>query len=75
MLNTSEFPRDAKESFLWQILENPEDVPEKYYLSEKAVMGILKRAEKRGKVLPKELKEALEIQARSYHLEESQPIQ
>lgn len=57
MLNTGESPNAAAESTLSQILEA--DVPEKYYLSEKACIGILRRAEKRGKELPKMLKEAL----------------
>lgn len=35
----------------------------KYSLSEKACLGILNRAARRGKELPKELKEALERQA------------
>lgn len=35
----------------------------KYYLSAKACSGILNRANKRGKELPKELKDALERQA------------
>ena len=35
-------------------------VPQKYYLSHKACKGILRRAERRGKVLPPMLKAALE---------------
>ena len=35
------------------------DVSEKYYLSQKACQGILRRAEKRGKELPEALKSAL----------------
>jgi hypothetical protein len=61
MHNTGECPNEEKESFLSQILE---DTPqEKYYLSAKACQGILRRAEKRGKQLPQELKEALERQS------------
>ena len=48
-------------SHLSQILV--EDAPQKYYLSAKACIGILNRANKRGKDLPKVLKEALETQA------------
>ena len=48
-------------SRLSQILEA--EAPQKYYLSAKACEGILRRAEKRGKELPKELREALEKQA------------
>lgn len=40
-------------------------VDEKYNLSPKACDGILSRAARRGKPLPKELVEALERQARS----------
>ena len=54
---TRECHRDAEESFLWQILE--EDVPQKYFLSERACVGILRRSEKRGKPLPQVLKNAL----------------
>ena len=60
-LNTGESPRDVKESFLSQILE--EHPPRKYYLSRKACLGILRRSAERGKGLPAKLKEALEIQA------------
>ena len=41
------------------------DVPEKYYLSQKACLGILRRASSRGKELPSVLKEALMKQAAS----------
>ncbi len=60
MRNTSESLKDAKESFLSQILQ--ENVPEKYYLSQRACSGIL-RASARGKELPELLKRALEKQA------------
>ena len=39
------------------------DVPQKYYLSEKACLGILRRASERGKKLPEALRVALERQA------------
>lgn len=62
MLNTGESPREEKGSSLSQILEaNPHP---KYYLSRKACLGILRRAKERGKELPPQLKEALELQAR-----------
>lgn len=51
-------PSAAVESTLWQILE--EDAPERYYLSAKACAGVLRRVERRGKTLPKMLREALE---------------
>ena len=57
---TKECHRDVEESFLWQILE--EQVQEKYFLSEKACRGILRRSEKRGKTLPEVLKTALMVQ-------------
>ena len=57
-LNTGECPSVAVESTLSQILEV--NAPQKYYLSAKACAGILRRAARRGKELPKMLKEALE---------------
>lgn len=57
MLNTSVSPNDAKECFLWQVLED--EVSPKYSLSQKACEGILRRAEARGKVLPDLLRQAL----------------
>ena len=55
------FPSNGSESTLSAILEI--DVPKKYYLSPKACQGILRRAQKRGKILPTLLKSALEAQA------------
>lgn len=55
--NTGECPRDERESTLSQILQ--ENVPEKYFLSQKAALGILRRTKKRGKELPDMLKDAL----------------
>lgn len=60
-LNTGASPKDAAASFLWQILQ--EAPPRKYYLSRTACLGILRRAEVRGKELPPKLRRALEIQA------------
>ena len=57
-LSIGEFPSVARESTLSQILVP--NAPEKYYLSRTACEGILRRAEKRGKELPKMLKDALE---------------
>lgn len=65
-LNIGECPNAAAESFLSQILQPTEDVPEKYYLSARACLGILRRAKKRGKELPEELRIALDRQARIY---------
>jgi DNA (cytosine-5)-methyltransferase 1 len=39
------------------------EVPQRYYLSKTACLGILRRAEERGKELPFQLKAALEVQA------------
>ena len=47
------------------------DVPPKYYLSQKACLGILRRAERRGKELPKILKIALTVQADIANLQEN----
>ena len=69
MLNISEAPKDYFESpkegegyGLSQILQKPEDVPKKFYLSRKACQGIINRSAKRGKPLPPTLKRALEQQ-------------
>lgn len=56
-----ESPKDERGSHLSQILE---DSPHpKYYLSAKACAGILNRADRRGKILPPKLREALERQS------------
>lgn len=60
-LNTGVSPREEKESSLSLILQ--EDPPDRYYLTRKACLGILRRASERGKELPEKLKRALEIQA------------
>ena len=57
MRNTSESLSVAAESSLSEILQV--DAPEKYSLSPKACLGILRRAEKRGKMLPDMLRDAL----------------
>lgn len=59
MPNFSECPNDAKESSLLDILETGA-VPRKYYLSQLACRGILRRAAKRGKSLPERLRIMLE---------------
>ena len=62
MLNTGPRPHnEGGASSLLRILE--EHPPRKYYLSKAACLGILRRAEQRGKALPSQLKEALELQA------------
>ena len=61
MLNTSECPKDAVECSLWQILQAT--APSRYSLSQTACLGILRRAECRGKLLPPLLEAALRMQA------------
>ena len=60
---TGESPNVENVSTLSQILQA--GAPEKYYLSPKACLGILRRASARGKDLPELLKIALERQAAS----------
>ncbi len=59
----SELPNGVSVSRLSLILVD--DAPQKYCLSAKACQGILNRAERRGKALPAELKEALEQQVKN----------
>lgn len=59
-LNFGEYPNVAEESGLSQILED--NVPQRYYLSARACVGVLRRAERRGKELKPILKLALEQQ-------------
>ena len=61
MRSTGEFPREENASTLSQILTA--GVPEKYFLSRKACLGILHRASVRGKKLPDVLASALMLQA------------
>ncbi len=62
MLNGSAWPNGASACSLSSVLETG-PIPEKYYLSARACSGILRRADKRGKQLPKALREALEAVA------------
>lgn len=66
--NTSESPNGVEEcsSSLSLILQSPSDVPTRYYLSAKACSGILRRAERHGKNLPKWLNEALKAVATNH---------
>ena len=59
MRNISEFHSAAGVSSLSDILETG-DLPRRYFLSAKACKGILRRAEKRGKALPTQLRRALQ---------------
>ena len=58
-LNTSEWPSDADVCLLSDTLEIG-DVPQRFYLSQKACRGILRRAKRRGKELPPMLDQALQ---------------
>ena len=58
MLNIGEYPSVENESTLSEILED--NVPEKYYLSPKACLGILRRAKNKGRKLPDNLRIVLE---------------
>jgi hypothetical protein len=60
--NGSEFRNGGVASSLSSILETGEIDP-RYYLSRKACAGILRRAAKRGKILPAALAAALEAVA------------
>lgn len=60
--SSGRFHSDGGVSSLSDILETG-DVPRKYFLSPTACSGILRRAEKRGKKLPKVLEDALRTQA------------
>jgi hypothetical protein len=57
--NFSAWPNDAAVCSLWQVLESG-SIPREYFLSSTACAGILRRAEKRNKALPEQLREALE---------------
>ena len=57
-LSTLEFPSGAVACSLSDILEAG-NVPQRFFLSATACRGILRRAEKRGKELPGQLKQAL----------------
>ena len=59
-LNSSEYPSDAVECSLSDVLEESGEQLRKYYLSPKAAAGILRRSERRGKKLPEPLAAALE---------------
>jgi hypothetical protein len=82
MLRTSESHSEGEESLLSDILETG-DLPQKYYLSQKACQGILRRAEKRGKTLPKTLELALtqvahskqEIATAQIQMDSTKPLQ
>lgn len=63
MRSFGESPNVAVASRSSQILEA--NAPQKYYLSAKACLGIIRRAERRGKELPPTLREALMAQSKA----------
>src|SRR5699024_1877923 len=63
MRNIGEYPSEENESFLSQILMEEEHP--KYYLSQRACEGILRRAKQRSKELPEILQKVLKKQAMS----------
>ena len=56
--NISPWPNAAVVCSLWQVLERG-SIPQQFFLSSRACAGILRRAEKRGKELPQQLRAAL----------------
>lgn len=55
----SESPRDAAVCSLSDVLES--HAPQRFFLSQKAAQGILRRAQKRGRTLPERLMTALQV--------------
>jgi hypothetical protein len=53
------YPSDDGVCSLSHVLEDSRAVPARFYLSQKACAGILRRAERRGKTLPPLLDQAL----------------
>lgn len=70
-LNTSTWPSDGRARSLSDVLETG-PLPQRYFLSARACAGILRRAERRGKTLPRQLHEALATMA-GHLLEETAP--
>ncbi len=62
-LSISAWPNDASVCSLSDVLEEPGSVPRRFFLTPRACAGILRRAEKRGKELPEQLRIALEAVA------------
>jgi hypothetical protein len=72
-LSISESPKDAEESLLSDVLETG-SLHQRFFLSQIACQGILRRAENRGKKLPTVLKDALMATASKEQLEHSVQI-
>lgn len=66
-----ESPRDAGVCSLSDVLES--HVPKRFFLSPRAAQGILRRAEKQGRVLPSRLQQALEVLAMATETHGTQP--
>jgi len=69
-LSTSEWPKDAVVCSLSDTLEIG-DLPQRFFLSATACAGILRRADKRGKVLPELLGRSLQMVANSIDQQET----
>ena len=70
--NFSESPNDAAVCSLSDVLER--HVPQRFFLSARAAKGILRRAQKRGRILPTRLQKALEeLAARDVTMEPISP--
>lgn len=61
LMHNSNYRKDGDDYTLSQILEDT--APQKYFLSVRACLGILRRSQKRGKTLPEVLMTALIAQA------------
>ena len=62
---TSESPSNVAESTLLPCIETGE-VPEKYFLSQNAATGILRRVDQMGRNLPPSFRQSLEILAKGH---------
>lgn len=61
--NFSESPNDVVESTLSDVLQTPDEIHSRYYLSEKACKGVIRRISKSGKRIPSCLAKVLISQA------------
>ena len=73
-LSTTEWPSAAAVCSLSDVLETGA-LPQRFFLSATACQGILRRAEKRGKVLPDSLKAALLSTVKQMSEEPSKPAE
>jgi len=63
IVDTSESPNHASESILLDVIQTGE-VPQRYFLSQNAAVGMLRRANRMGRALFPPLRQALEILSR-----------